>query len=147
MTALSCAAAREQMLTAEPRELEAGGDSALSRHIRRCPACRRAAAALCSEHAALADSIDRLSAFDPSPPRRAGRRLPWAIPATVVAAVAVALVGRGVLDRTGPLAPITLPSPAVPTMVMVNADASHAVAIMRTSNPDITVVWQMESAQ
>lgn len=151
MTSLSCTAARELMLTAGPDQLHPGaGSSPLSRHLQECPACARAARAICAEHDALNDALAALVRdAGPAPAVRQARRrsAAWRIPAAAAAAAALLLVGRTVVRRDPAPAPLPVRAAAVPRMPIVSASADRAVAIMQTSNPNITVVWQLENMQ
>lgn len=167
----ACAPFRERMLEADPPELRGEGDGPLARHLRTCPACARAAAVLLAETArldallgeradvdvpallaragvgpgAVPTSSPRAAAAAPgtvaAPPAR-GRRFPsrrfW-IPLAAAAALAALLLVYGPGTRTPP-ASMAAAQPA-PTLPVVEPAAGQDAAIIRTDDPEITVVW------
>ena len=147
MNDITCVTARELMLDAEHEELHARGDSPLARHLRACADCARAARAIVAVNNDLAHALDTLSAM---PARHATvrpskvRRLTIALaPLAAAAALLLALWQRNA--EPDALAPIVLPVQEVPTVPVVNAPATGTVAVMRASNPNITIVWNLES--
>lgn len=63
---MTCAQARERMLTADPAELRQGGDSALARHLAHCERCASMAATLTRELTQLDTALEEYArAGDP----------------------------------------------------------------------------------
>jgi hypothetical protein len=142
---IDCATATDLLLTAEPDELRGVGGSALAAHVRACASCRGQAELLLAEQAWLAHALDTLTSLhraDPPARRPARRWLPTVlVPLTAAAAAAaVVFVSRG-RDGAGPLPPILLPPTRVAEVPVVNAGTARNVAVMRTSDPKITVIW------
>ena len=143
---MTCDEARELMLTAEMEELGASGDGALAMHIRSCDACAHAARSIVLALRDVDAALDGLSA----PVARGGnRRLTRARMLAVAAVLAGVAIGgvslqREMARRAGDAYPLYLPSrPA--TAGVVNAEQGSAVALIRTSNPKITVVWYLKT--
>jgi hypothetical protein len=147
---MDCAAARERLLEAEPAELRGEGDSPLAAHLRGCADCRATAAAILAGQAELAAALRELShrtagsRVIPLQPRRAwsGRIAPAAASfAALAAAVAAVMfarpgpdVSRGV--TTEQIARLMFPAPPV-----ARAAPGRSVAVLKTSDPGVTVVW------
>lgn len=134
-------------------------DEQLREHLRTCPRCASLAAALLAETAALDAALRRLS----MEPARSGNREPGAAqarpalqreartsrrriarwPALVpLAAAAVLLVlWQPWVAVPRRLPPLAGPQEQVPATPVVNASGAGAVAVLRTNNPSITVVW------
>jgi hypothetical protein len=135
-----------------------GPDAWLREHLRTCRDCAALAAAVLAGNAALDGTLAQLTGtrgaggavrpaaavYDTARPAGvARRRLPrW--PAALVplaAAAALLLVLNPALTTRAPLPPLPAPAEAVPATPVVNAVGASGVAVMRTSNPSITVVW------
>ena len=146
MNDITCVTARELMLDAEPSELHARGESPLAAHLRACADCARAARAILAVTDDLAYALDTLAAT-PAANARADRsrlrRLTFAL--APLAAAALLLIALWQRNQEPALAPIVLPALDVPTVPVVNVPASGTVAVMRASNPNITIVWNLES--
>jgi hypothetical protein len=164
---MSCEEARVALLEAEPDELDVAHDGALAQHLRACASCRAQAARIMSGTSALRTALDHAVAAragDFAAPRggdpagmRAGRRRRWRwlgvralAPLAAAAALATILLidFDSVIRRFANEAAIGfhVPEERVPTapavnVARVNAGAGSGVAVMRTTNPHITVVW------
>jgi anti-sigma factor RsiW len=147
MNDITCTTARELLLDAEPLELRAAGDSALAQHLRACDHCARAARAILAANDDLASALHTLAATPAAhtaAPKRMRRRILLAFaPLAAAAILLLVLWQRGPQPET--LAPIVLPEPYVPTVPVVNVPATGTVAVMRASNPNITIVWNLGS--
>jgi len=147
MNDITCVTARELMLDAEPEELRARGDSQLARHLHTCADCARAARAILAVSDDLAHALDTLAATPAltSATRQSKlRRLTIAL-VPLAAAAALLLVLWQSNAQPDALAPIVLPVQEVPTVPVVNVPATGTVAVMRASNPNITIIWNIES--
>ena len=140
---MDCTNFQDALLEADAEELRAEGGTPLAEHIRACPACRARAAAILDGTAALARALDAGVAARALPERRARRwrgALRIAIPLTAAATLAALLLTReSALHRD--IEPPAYAAPRVPRSPVVNAAGDGAVAIMSTSNPSITIVW------
>jgi anti-sigma factor RsiW len=141
---MNCAAARDLMLEADRAELEGRSQSELAAHLRDCAACRAATARILdAEQAlrhALAGATARRSVDEVV--RAAGRtrrRWVWRVaPLAAAAAVVAVLVGRREQFEQ------VLPPPtrlAAYTDIAVEAPPGRSVAVFKTENPDIVVIW------
>lgn len=144
MNRVTCAAARELLLDADPVLLRAQRDSALERHLRTCPSCAAAARAVLENDRTLADALAELAGSPRAARPRRGRWLAIAAPLAAAAALMLVLWQRDPRQDTA-FAPIPLPAEHVSDVPIVNAPATGTVAVMRTSNPNITIVWSLES--
>jgi len=143
-----CEQCEEFLLSAEPAELREPGE--WGPHLRECAVCRERAEAILAGNDVLDSALAVLTArhagdsapgaINAAPSRRAHRVPRWLGALVPLAAAAVLLV---VVQRQGTdsLAPRARPEPRVPVTPAVNAAGGSGVAVMRTSNPDITVVW------
>jgi hypothetical protein len=142
---IDCATATDLLLVAAPAELRGAGDSELAAHVRTCASCRAQAELLLAEEARLARALDTLTALhtatvsDRRPLRRWAPRL--LLPLAAAAAAMVVLMTREAQRNRGPLPPLLVPPTRVAEVPVVNASSRRNVAIMRTSDPRITVVW------
>ena len=137
-----CTDALRAMLVADREVLRGEGDSRLARHVRRCDACRGAAAALEAETAVLARRVIARGDVLPSVARGATRKMGWraAILATLPVAatiVAVVVLRRGT-DRQPVARSIQRRAPAT---VSVDVAPGQTAAVIKTSNPNVTIVW------
>jgi hypothetical protein len=143
-----CAAVRERLLDAEPAELRGAGDTPVAMHVRSCTRCAAAAARILSAHDELAGALATLATARTSAlpvMHRSRRRLiGMAAPLAAAAALVLFLVQR----RPDSDLPLLEPPPEQVAMAtdvpVVNVTADDDVAIMRTSNPNITVVWYLK---
>ena len=142
---IDCATSMDLLLVADVAELSGAGDSDLAAHVRMCASCRVHAERLLAEQARLAHALATLTALHTAP---ASNRTPlrrWAtrlvVPLAAAAAAVVVLVTReGQRDRE-PLPPLIVPPMRVAEVPVVNASTGRNVAVLRTSDPRITVVW------
>lgn len=148
---MRCESARDALLEADREVLSGRADGPLAEHVRSCPRCARVATRLLEAEAALAGGLAR-EAREPSAEAveatlRRARRAPrgslsrwtrraWA-PALAAAALATLLPWP---DGGPPPAPSASPA-SVPTLPVVEAPPGRDLAVVRTSNPSITVVW------
>jgi hypothetical protein len=147
MNDITCVTARELMLDAAPVELHADAETSLGQHLRACADCARAARAILAGNDELAHAVRTLAAPEAHPKaiRPSGLRgLRIALAPLAAAAVVLLFVWQ---RNTQPeaLAPIVLPVQDVPAVPVVNVPASGTIAVMRASNPNITIVWNLES--
>ena len=148
---ITCDAARELLLEAEPAELRGEGDRPLAAHLRGCTACRQRAAHLIRETDLLRSSIDgsRPSRAAANPPRTVARGMAsratprrWRIvvPLALAAGIAALVLWRGyhlAPPRGAPLQVATATSGPLDVQV----PASQSVAVFQTANPNIVVIW------
>jgi anti-sigma factor RsiW len=142
-----------RVLDADRAELDGSTDSELARHIADCPLCASAARAIL----AMEGALDRALATHPElddpralvaraleePPAAARRRVPGWVPLVAAAGAAGLLLlpragwGPATHDLLGPpeAAVVSLGPPDVA------APAGTDFAVLRTDDPDITVVW------
>jgi hypothetical protein len=151
---IECVVARDLMLEAEPAELEGRGDSELARHLAGCGPCGAAARAILAAERELGRALlattprrDASEAVRAGTRRAAHHRWLWgATPLAAAAVVALVLLGRrGVPGLPGvPGAAAVAPSPrrAAPgSDIAVVAPPGQSVAVLRTDNPEIVVIW------
>jgi anti-sigma factor RsiW len=145
---MTCATARDALLTADPAELAGRTGSELSRHLETCPACRQTAAQLVSALHALAadlvppaDGTDRVAAraaLASAARRRARTRMAGRL---VPLAAAAGLASLLLVRRTPPLVPTVTPAPVRIHDVSVTAPPGRSFAVLHTADPGIVVVW------
>jgi hypothetical protein len=147
---MNCDEARRALLEADPAELRGTGTGALALHLRDCASCRADAERILEGTAALNTAIGQAAAARPAPGVPALRRRARAartrllVPLAAAAALAVLLLSGDVMDalRSGDDArPVMVQRPDALRTPSVNAAGGRGVAVMRTANPDITVVW------
>jgi hypothetical protein len=143
---MTCAEARDQMLEADRPDLTAATTSGLSLHLRGCAGCRAAAERILDAERELGRA---LAAATPgrtphaaawAAARRASRRR-WvsrAAPLAAAAVLAMVLLGRRADVRRAPPAPTRFASGSD---IAVEAPPGRSVAVFRTDNPDIVVIW------
>jgi hypothetical protein len=143
---MNCVAAREMMLVADLAELEGTTESDLGRHVRGCADCAAAAQRILAAEQELGRAMRNVA------PRRAAdeairrardgaprTRWVWrAAPLAAAAALAAVLLWhRPLVDH---VLPSTMP-PALDARLAVEAPPGRSVAVFRTDNPDIVVIW------
>lgn len=167
---MTCEEARRILLDAELEALEGTSDDRLGQHLRDCAACRGSARAILAHADELRDAIDlsvgahasaaaaaraarraldeRIGESPPLAARRArARRVAIRTVPPLLAAAALAALLFGVVPGVrSPLAdtPVPgfyVPEPRVPDRPVVNVTTRGGVAVMRTTDPLITVVW------
>jgi len=146
---MDCAAARTLLLEADPAELRGEGDSPLAVHLRGCAGCRARADAILAGEAEL-DAALRMLATPSADPKVVPLRLrrAWTgriAPAAASLAALAAAVAAMMLARPHPvprgatseqIARLMFPAPPV-----ARAKAGRSVAVLKTSDPGVTVVW------
>jgi hypothetical protein len=158
----ACVEMRERLLEADPAELLGEGDSTVALHVAGCAACTAAARRILRSQQELADALSQLSArAAPAadggvvsvgsgasaesavrPARGARRSLLRVMPPLAAAAVLVLfLLQPRAAEELPRLEPVPEPTAYALDMPMVNATDGSDVAVMQTSNPNITVVW------
>lgn len=157
----ACVDMRERLLEADPAELLGAGDSAVARHVAGCAACTAAAQRILRSQQELADALSQLVQAPPAagarvaavvpaaaaesavrPARGARRSLLRVMPPLAAAAVLVLfLLQQRSADELPRLEPVPEPTAYALDMPVVNATDGSDVAVMQTSNPNITVVW------
>jgi len=143
---LTCSTARELMLEADPLDLLGATQTELSLHVDGCTRCRTAAQRMLEVERELRDALGaatpRRSVNDAvRVARRRAWRRSWLWRASPLAAAAVlAIVWLG---RRAPLQQPASPPirPAGGSSVAVAAPPGKSVAVFRTDNPDIVVIW------
>ena len=125
---MNCREAREAMLIAEREELRGEGETPLAEHVALCEACGRVGSALASD-------LRRLSA---SVARRKSKRI--ALIAALPAAAAILIVARiAVREEPVPRPALAAQSPA--HVVSVDVAPGQRAAVLKTSDPKVTLVW------
>jgi hypothetical protein len=146
---MDCAAARALMVEADLAEVRGEGDSPLAAHVRACAECQGHAAMILEGEAELDAVLAELARPSekarvvPLRPRRgwAGRIAPAASSfAALAAAVAGVMLARPHAAPRGAtaeqIARLMFPTPPV-----ARAEAGRSVAVLKTSDPGVTVVW------
>ena len=147
---MDCAAARALLLEADPAELRGEGGSPLAAHLRACADCRAAADAILAGEAELDAALRTIA--QPSkearviplrPTRGWGRRM---VPAAASFAALAAAVAGIMLARPHAAAPGGVTSEQIaqlmfPAPPVARAGAGKSVAVLKTSDPGVTVVW------
>ena len=139
---MDCRVATELMLEADTAELQ-GNAGALAEHLRSCAECRARAALILREQNRLHVALTSLSgARAAARPNRSLRRYVPRLLLPLTAAAALALIfWQESWQRGEPLPPLLVPATRIAEVPVVNARADRNVAVMRTSDPRITVVW------
>jgi hypothetical protein len=141
---VNCTDAYEAILEADPAVLRGEGAGELARHLLACTACRARARRVLDATDALDQALEaegvslggRRRAI-PTRPRLARRLAPWGLVAAAAAAGVLLLSRPGAPGRPDVAAP-------APSAVAVDVDLSSSarpVAVLRTADPNITVVW------
>lgn len=156
----SCAGFRELLLQADPSELRGVGESPLALHLRHCARCAADAERVLAAQQHMADALAGLTAgaAPPAPGRteprawsasgsraRTRRRLILgAVPLAAAAVLMLLLVQQRDRDELPLLEPVTEQIAVAGDVPVVNVSTAHDVAIMKTSDPNITVVWYLK---
>ena len=152
MSTTACEEYLEFLLSAEPQQLR--GEHEWHGHLQTCALCRTRTRAILAENEALDAALGSLtgrqtpdagwSAAPAVARRSSGRRrrlVRWAPGLAALAAAATLLLVLWQVVPRAPLPPLAGPVVRVPATPTVNASGARGVAVMRTNNPDITVVW------
>jgi hypothetical protein len=152
---LTCAEARDRLLMADAQELTPGHASPLGAHLAGCHDCARRAERIRAFVDAVIEDLADAGEFDaaglvrralapeepmapPSGGTLGGRRFAPAWAALAAAAAIGAVLVWPDRPPELPGIPVDTPRRAPPT---VEAPAGRDVAVLPTSNPDITVLW------
>lgn len=168
---MKCDQARHALLDANPEQLSPDDDGPLGTHLRTCVACSAAAATILESTDMMRSSMRDVVAARSGAPRSDGTRSIAAAEegatiltrsdGDVVALDVRSRRSRSTLIRARSLIPLAaavlaglwlfnpesasvdlhLPLPDVPETPVVNAGGAAGVAVMRTADPMITVVW------
>jgi hypothetical protein len=167
---MTCMEARDLLLVAEPDALRGADDSELAAHIRSCAECAGAARTIIEMNMRLDHALGRIverstaaqesaeldkSAETPSHTRavvplwkrkRAPGRASAYMAAAAVLCIAVAgvMLQRHVARSAGESYPLHIPERQTLAAPVVNTTQAGAVAVIRTNNPKITVVWYLQ---
>ena len=150
---MPCEMKLDVLLEAEPEELAGVGDTALAQHVARCSRCRAIAGELLEGQTLLAEGLRLLtparnveSVVDRIRLQAARRRLrsrlrTVVLPLAAAAVLSVLVVGarvprRTVFDDTTARGAATLEAARA-----IRVSPARNVAVMKTDNPKITVVW------
>jgi hypothetical protein len=126
---MNCLEAREAMLIAELSELRGTGNTPLAAHIASCHACHQIGGALGCDARRLSASIAK----------RTSRRI--ALFAAIPAAAAAIVIITTIAHRE---APVTRQPPAAlrpAHVVSVDVAPGQRAAVLKTSDPNVTLVW------
>jgi hypothetical protein len=155
---MNCNDAHARLLEADPATLEGQDGSPLATHLHSCAACRARAQAILRGESLLARELARdvpvpdLEAIltkaeeeneVPTLPffTRRVRMAPWSRAGALVPLAAAAVMAALMLGRTPSLpGPEFTPEP-IPPGLEVEIPEGQDVAVLATSNPDITVLW------
>lgn len=157
----SCAGFRELLLEADPSELGGAGESPLALHLRDCARCAADAERVLTAQKHMADALADITAGAAPPPALVRTRLrAWsasvsrgrtrprlimgAAPLAAAAVIALLLVQQRDSDGLLRLEPVTAPVAVTDEVPVVNVTTAHDVAIMKTADPNITVVWYLK---
>lgn len=152
---MNCEIARELMLEADLSDLSGTGQPELARHLRDCPACRARAERIVTDSRALAAAVEAMRpavevaeagkravamAGAIQARRRVWRRASLVTPLALAAGIGALLFlgdgnGRPVQPSTEPVAGVAAPA------LDIEAPAGASVAVFRTDNPNIVVIW------
>jgi predicted anti-sigma-YlaC factor YlaD len=142
---MTCAEAYHAILEADPGELGDGGNGPLATHLSGCARCREMARAVLEEEAGLGELLaevvpptDLDEILDRAVRRPRRRRSVWAS----VIPLAAAATAAGLFFTREPQLPGPLYAPPqTPVGLDVQAPEGQNVAVLKTNDPDITVLW------
>lgn len=152
---MNCEIARELMLEADLSDLSGSGQTELAGHLRDCPACRARAERIFADSRTLAATVEAMGpAVEMAEARkraaaaggairfrqRVWRRASLVTSFALAAGIGALLFlgdgnGRSVQPSTEPVASVAAPA------LDVEAPAGASVAVFRTDNPNIVVIW------
>ena len=160
----SCAGFRELLLEADPAELSGAGDSLLALHLRDCARCAADAERVLAAQKDMADALADITASAAPPPaavstrqrglrawstsisrgRARPRLIMGAAPLAAAAVLALLFVRQRDSNELLRLEPDIEPVAVADGVPVVNVTTAHDVAIMKTADPNITVVWYLK---
>jgi anti-sigma factor RsiW len=153
---ITCGAARELLLEAEPAELRGQGGSELAVHLQSCAACAARARYIVEQQEVLASTLDGLpSALVAGPGlaavrTRSGRpiyrRWQVLVPLALAASVGGLLVVRHRPPGPQTVAPLQVAA-VTPRQLDVQVPAGQSVAVFQTANPHIVVIWSYRTGR
>ena len=149
------------LLTAEVDELAGRSETEVSRHVRDCPRCGSAARSILAANDALDDALGGGKAINvetliarahanTEPARPRSRRPRWSVPRIgwlpLGAAAALGVLAATVIALLVPTNTTEQPLPGVewfaqPEEPVVVDAPGYNVAVIATTNPDITIFW------
>ena len=139
---MNCADAYDSILEADPAILRGEGAGELAQHLRECAACRESAHRVLEGLATLDRALEGEASRRPA---RREARTGWSVarrlsPLGLLAAAAAVVV---LLWHPGAPSRTVVPAPTgAPVAFDVDVSASsRPVAVFRTADPNITVVW------
>lgn len=156
-----CADIRPLLLEAEPHSLAGEGNDAVAEHVRRCPACAAEGRAILAANQALdgllgslaapvdVDEVLRLAGehaatTEPlrgdAPRHPRARRPAWRVFWPTLAAAAAVAGLLFLRPDAPPPVPLARAAQAAPPPLVESAPGRD-VAVLPTSDPDITVLW------
>jgi len=146
---MTCADVRSALLEADLDSLAGSGPGPVRAHLESCAQCRaalervrRGTAALAADLARVphepAAAVAQAARIEGRRRRARARRLRVLVPLLAAASLAVFFV-RDVQVRSPALQP---PAPASAQLPPLVEAGGHDVAVITTTRPDVTVVWQ-----
>jgi len=150
---MKCSEAFQVMLEADAEELRGTGETPLARHLRECPSCAAMAEGILRGQEALSralveevPSVDLDAVLDQALDQDEGLRFPssprlrrWGF--TLIPLAAAATFAALFLGTEPPLPGEPYVPPAREAGLDLEVPESTDVAVLATSNPDITVLW------
>jgi anti-sigma factor RsiW len=153
---ITCDAARELLLEAEPAELRGVGGGELAAHLRSCAACAARARYILEQQEVLARALDglqstvvadrRLAGARARPVRPVYRRWEILLPLAAAATVGGLFLARRHQPATPTVAPLRMAA-ARPRPLDVQVPAGQSVAVFQTANPNIVVIWSYRTGR
>jgi hypothetical protein len=152
---MTCTEVRTWLLEADLAELRGATAGPRAEHLATCAECRRRAELVLHTTAALtrerargprrsADAAASAARAEALRIRRNRRRWLVAVPTLAAAGIAAVFLARGVprllSAPSAPSAPAA--AAAAPADIPLVASAAHTVAVFKTADPNIVVVWQ-----
>ncbi len=149
---MTCAQALDNMLDAEPAELQADAPGGLAGHLRGCDACRSAAGRILAAQAELATGLAALTAAGvreevrvrpigsaPSAARRWALRA--ALPLAAAASLLLVLRRPSSAPESARVAAAAIQRDMMHEEALVEPGPGQSAAVMATRDPAVTVVW------
>lgn len=146
---MTCPDARAALLDADLDALRPGAPGPFAAHLAACAACRAAADRILAGTGALAAARTRTARTPAAAAahtartagrrlRTRGRRLRVLVPLLAAASLALVVI-RGLPFGSGALRPPVATPPTLPPLLEAGG---QDVAVISTTRPDITIVWQ-----